>query len=98
MVPHECPTKKVVYVSNNSSNPKAVVIFQGCHSHPPWPEEKPKKQAKDDLQKCLNAYGMYGATAGRVDNGECKIKLHLSVAMLLSSTQLLQQLHFLDLH
>jgi hypothetical protein len=62
-----CPAKKIVYTSNNKKHAK---IFQGRHLNPPWPEEKPSQQAKDDLQKRLNAAKLLGATADRVDNGE----------------------------
>jgi hypothetical protein len=75
LAPHECPAKKIVYVSNDPTKLKALMIFQGRHTHPPWPEEKPTKKAKDDLQKCLDAYGVYGAMAGRVDNGEVLVTL-----------------------
>lgn len=66
LIHRKFPAKKIVYVSKN---PKVVVIFQGHHSHPPWPEKKPSWMAKDDLQKCLDALGILGATADRVDNG-----------------------------
>jgi hypothetical protein len=52
------------------------VIFQGLHSHPPWPEEKPSTAAKDDLQRCLDAFGILGATADRIDNGEDANQVH----------------------
>ena len=32
-------------------------MFEGRHSHPPWPAEKVTQEAKDDLQKCLDAFG-----------------------------------------
>lgn len=62
--------KKIVYTSKDPQNPKVVVIFQGRHSHPPWPKEKPSAAAKDDLQRCLDAFGILGATTDRLDNGK----------------------------
>ena len=70
LVQRLCPAKKIVYTSNDKKQAKAVVIFQGRHSHPPWPEEKPSQHGKDDLQKCLDAAKLLGATADRIDNGE----------------------------
>lgn len=45
-------------------------MFEGQHNHPPWPEEKPTQEAKLDLQKCLDAFGIFGATAEKLDNGK----------------------------
>jgi hypothetical protein len=73
MIRHECPVKKIVYTSKNPEIRKVVVIFQGCHSHPPWPEEKLTQEAKDDLTQCINAFGILGATAARIDNGELEV-------------------------
>jgi len=69
MVEHKCEVKKVVYTSVDSSRPIVIVMFEGRHTHPPWPEEKPTQDAKADLQKCLDAFGIYGATAEKLDNG-----------------------------
>lgn len=69
MVTHECEVKKIVYTSLEPEKPFVVVIFEGRHTHPPWPEEKPTQEAKADLQKCLSAYGIFGATADKLDNG-----------------------------
>ena len=66
----KCPAKKIVYTSKNPQNSKVVVIFQGRHSHPPWSKEKPSTNAKNDLQHCLDMFGILGATADRVDSGE----------------------------
>ena len=70
MIRHECPVKKIVYTSKDPAKPKVVVIFEGRHSHPPWPEEKPTHEAKEDLRRCLKAFGITGATAGKLDNGQ----------------------------
>jgi hypothetical protein len=59
-----------VYTSKDPLKPRVVVIFKGRHSHPPWPEEKPTREAMDDLNRCLEAFGILGATAAKVDNGE----------------------------
>jgi hypothetical protein len=69
MVRFNCPAKKIVYTSKDPSTPKVVVIFESHHSHPPWPEEKPNQEAKEDLKRCLEAFGILGATAHQVDNG-----------------------------
>jgi hypothetical protein len=37
-------------MSKDALKPKVVVIFKGHHSHPPWPEEKPTKEAMEDLK------------------------------------------------
>ena len=44
-------------------------MFEGRHNHPPWPAEKVTQEAKADLQKFLDAFGIYGATAEKLDNG-----------------------------
>ncbi|KAF8224107.1 hypothetical protein L208DRAFT_1410771, partial [Tricholoma matsutake] len=75
LVHFECPAKKIVYTSKDPQNPKFVVIFQGRHLHPPWPEEKPSTAAKDDLQRCLDAFGILGATADRLDNASTTLAL-----------------------
>lgn len=69
LVHRDCPVQKIVYTSKDCKKPYIVVIFQGHHSHPPWPEEKPTQEAKDDLKRCLDALGISGATADRLDNG-----------------------------
>ena len=69
MVDHECKVHKIVYTSTEADRPIVVVLFEGRHTHPPWPEEKPTQEAKADLQKCLDAFGIYGATAEKLDNG-----------------------------
>jgi hypothetical protein len=63
-------------MSKDPRCPKLVVIFQGLHSHPPWPEEKPSTAAKDDLQRCLDAFRILGATTDRIDNGEDTNQVH----------------------
>ncbi|KAF8229928.1 hypothetical protein L208DRAFT_1401356, partial [Tricholoma matsutake] len=75
LVHFECPAKKIVYTSKDPQNLKVVVIFQGHHSHPPWPEEKPLTATKDDLQRCLDAFGILGATADRLDNASTTLAL-----------------------
>jgi hypothetical protein len=50
LVRRDCPVQKIVYTSKDRQAPYIVVIFQGHHSHPPWPAEKPTQAAKDDLQ------------------------------------------------
>ena len=52
-----------------------IVMFEGQHTHPPWPEEKAVQEAKVDLQKCIEAFGIYGATAERLDNGDSNLFL-----------------------
>lgn len=69
MVDRECEVKKIVYISVDQNRPIIVVMFEGQNNHPPWPEEKPTQEAKSDLQKCLVAFGIFGATAERLDNG-----------------------------
>ncbi|KAF8231855.1 hypothetical protein L208DRAFT_1398188, partial [Tricholoma matsutake] len=75
LVHFECPVKKIVYTSKDPQNPKVVVIFQGRHSHPPWPKEKPSAAAKNDLQRCLDAFGILGATTDRLDNASTALAL-----------------------
>lgn len=53
-----------------------MIIFEGRHNHPPWPAEKVTQEAKADLQKCLDAYGIYGATAEKLDNGKNYVASH----------------------
>lgn len=69
MIDFNCDVKKIVYTSLDEKRPIVIVIFEGQHSHPPWPEEKSTQEAKVDLQKCLEAFGIYGATAEKLDNG-----------------------------
>ncbi|KAJ7651799.1 hypothetical protein B0H17DRAFT_1215189 [Mycena rosella] len=67
MVHHPCLVKKIVYTSKDPNVKVLVVIFRGRHSHPPWPMEKPTQEAKDDLAKCLETMGPYGATGGKLN-------------------------------
>lgn len=69
MVDRKCEVKKIVYTSTDRNRPIIVVMFEGRHNHPPWPEEKPTQEAKSDLQKCLDAFGIFGATAEKLNNG-----------------------------
>jgi hypothetical protein len=69
MVDRKCEVKKIVYTSTDRNRPIIVVMFEGWHNHPPWPEEKPTQEAKSDLQKCLDAFGIFGATAEKLNNG-----------------------------
>ena len=69
MVDRKCKVKKIVYTSTDRNRPIIVVMFEGRHNHPPWPEEKPMQEAKSDLQKCLDAFGIFGATAEKLNNG-----------------------------
>jgi hypothetical protein len=98
LVQRKCPARKIVYVSNDPKRPKAVIVFQGRHSHPPWPEEKPSQEAKADLQKCLDALGILGATADKVDNGEHKVFTIPYHNLNVMRFQHLQQLHFSGVH
>lgn len=82
LVAFKCPVKKIVYTSKDPQNLKVVVIFEGRHSHPPWPAEKPTQEAKDDLKKCLDVYGIIGATGGRLDNGKSHSELLGSILQL----------------
>jgi hypothetical protein len=61
---------KITYTSTDPGRPFIVVIFVGQHSHPPWAEEKPDQEAKKDLEKVLEAFGVLGATAEQLDNGK----------------------------
>ncbi|KAG6818394.1 hypothetical protein H0H93_005275 [Arthromyces matolae] len=63
-----CPVKKIVYTSKDPKVQKVVVIFEGRHTHPPWPKEKPSLDAKRDVAKCLDFLGALGATSMRLDN------------------------------
>ncbi|KAF8224794.1 hypothetical protein L208DRAFT_1409572, partial [Tricholoma matsutake] len=85
---HSCPAKKIVYTSKDPQNPKVVVIFQGRHLHPPWPEKKPSTAAKDDLQRCLDAFGILGVTADRLDNAFTTLTL---LSSSLTSREKIQQ-------
>lgn len=69
MIDFNCDVKKIVYTSLDEKRPIVIVMFEGRHTHPPWPEEKAVQEAKVDLQKCLEAFGIYGATAEKLDNG-----------------------------
>jgi hypothetical protein len=69
MVEYKCEAKRIIYTSLDIAKPITIVMFEGRHSHPPWPAEKVTHEAKDDLQKCLDAFGIYGATAEKLDNG-----------------------------
>ncbi|KAF8224771.1 hypothetical protein L208DRAFT_1409539, partial [Tricholoma matsutake] len=75
LVYFKCPAKNIVYTSKDPQNSKVVVIFQGHHSHPPWPKKKPSTAAKDDLQRCLDAFGIFGVTADRLDNASTTLTL-----------------------
>ena len=61
---------KITYTLMDPDRPAIVVIFVGQHSHPPWAEEKPDREAKQDLEKVLEAFGVIGATAEQLDNGK----------------------------
>ena len=69
MVEYKCEAKRIIYTSIDISNPITIVMFEGRHNHPPWPAEKVTHEAKEDLQKCLDAFGIYGATGEKLDNG-----------------------------
>jgi hypothetical protein len=69
MVEYKCEAKRIIHTSLNINNPKIILMFEGRHNHPPWPAEKVTHDAKEDLQKCLDAFGIYGATAEKLDNG-----------------------------
>ena len=69
MVEHKCEAKKIIYTSLDIKKPIIILMFEGQHNHPPWPAEKVTQEAKMDLQKCLEAFGIYGATAEKLDNG-----------------------------
>ena len=69
MVKRKCEAKKIIYTSLDIKKPILILMFKGQHNHPPWPAEKVTQEAKADLQKCLEAFGIYGATAEKLDNG-----------------------------
>jgi hypothetical protein len=69
MVEYKCEAKRIIYTSLDIKKPIIILIFEGRHNHPPWPAEKATQEAKEDLQKCLDAFGIYGATAEKLDNG-----------------------------
>lgn len=69
MVVYKCEAKRKIYTSLDINKPIIILMFEGWHSHPPWPAEKVTQEAKDDLQKCLDSFGIYGATTEKLDNG-----------------------------
>ncbi|KAF8229096.1 hypothetical protein L208DRAFT_1288337, partial [Tricholoma matsutake] len=75
LVCHDCPVQKIVYTLKDCKKPYVVVIFKSRHLHPPWPEEKPTQEAKDDLKQCLDALGISGATADRLDNASTTLAI-----------------------
>ena len=68
MVERKCEAKIIIYTSLDVKKPIVILMFEGRHNHPPWPAEKVTQEAKADLQKCLDAFGIYGATAEKLDN------------------------------
>jgi hypothetical protein len=92
MIDFNCDVKKIVYASLDEKRPIVVVIFEGRHTHPPWPEEKAVQEAKVDLQKCLEAFGIYGATAEKLDNG-----MHGLVSLVRRTIILFSHYFFYDL-
>ena len=69
MVEYKCQAKRIIYTSLDINKPFIILMFDGRHNHPPWPAEKVTQEAKEDLQKCLDAFGIYGATAEKLDSG-----------------------------
>jgi hypothetical protein len=69
MVECKCEAKKIIYTSLDTKKLIIIFLFKGQHNHPPWPAEKVTQEAKTDLQKCLDAFGVYSATAEKLDNG-----------------------------
>ncbi|KAG6807418.1 hypothetical protein H0H92_007610, partial [Tricholoma furcatifolium] len=70
-----CPVRKIVYTSKNPAIPKVVVIFEGQHSHPPWPQEKVTLNGRKDLKKCMDMLGRLGVTGMTVDNAPSTLAL-----------------------
>jgi hypothetical protein len=86
MVERKCEAKKIIYTSLDIDKPIIVLMFEGRHNHPPWPAEKVTQEAKVDLQKCLEAFGIYGATADKLDNGmNCCIDFRLYFTSILTA-------------
>lgn len=69
MIDYPCQVKKVVYTTLDRSRPIFVVMFEGQHTHPPWPTEKSTQDVKADIEKSLAAFGILGATAEKLDSG-----------------------------
>lgn len=82
MVERKCDAKKIIYTSLNINKPIIILMFEGRHNHPPWPAEKVTQEAKVDLQKCLDAFGIYGATAEKLDNDMLALTSESSYAFL----------------
>ena len=60
MVERKCEVKKIIYTFLDIKKPIIILMFEGRHNHPPWPAEKVTQEAKADLQKYLDAFGIYG--------------------------------------
>ncbi len=69
MIDQQCSVCKCANTSLDKDRHIVIVLLEGRHSHPPWPEEKPTNEAKLDLLKCLDALGIYGITAEKLDCG-----------------------------
>ncbi|KAJ7041681.1 hypothetical protein C8F04DRAFT_1176777 [Mycena alexandri] len=88
MIRHPCSATKIVYTSKDPDVQKCVVIFRGCHSHPPWPMEKPGHAAKEDVKHSLTAAGILGSTGGKLNSyaGWSYVGLHASTLVYPLST------------
>ncbi|KAF8133571.1 hypothetical protein K438DRAFT_1947662 [Mycena galopus ATCC 62051] len=66
---HKCPARRTIYVPEDSSIRKALIIHNITgHNHPMPTIIKVSFTHKDTYRQCIDAHGVLGATVAKVDN------------------------------
>ena len=69
MVHHPCSTWVTIYSPINRRLLRGVIVIKNSHSHPIIAADKATKQGVHLYEQAIEAFGVTGATVGKVDQG-----------------------------
>ena len=66
---HSCKSKITILYPIDRSDRRAIVIVQGAHNRPMPPSRKVSRDGKDAYRAAVDAVGVTGLTAVKLDRG-----------------------------
>jgi hypothetical protein len=69
MVHHPCSARVTIYSPIDRALLRGVVVLKNGHSHPILAPEKVTKEGVRMYEQAIEAFGVTGATVGKVDRG-----------------------------
>jgi hypothetical protein len=69
MVPHPCSTRVTIYSPIDRKQLRGVIVLKNGHSHPIIAADKVTKEGVHLYEQAIEAFGVTGATVGKIDRG-----------------------------